>query len=160
MTYWSDRIEVDSNGCWNWTGCLNNCGYGMSSGGRSAHKRSYIEHVGPVPTGLVVRHLCANKRCCNPAHLAVGTQSQNRLDIPKSQRSASAKSAKRSNPNHFSDMGKKGGGHNEHSADFVQERLDQISHLNPNEWGYINKVAEVWRVSHTTVRRFLNKHST
>ena len=33
-----------------------------------------------VPTGLVVRHLCGQKACCNPDHLTFGTKSENGVD--------------------------------------------------------------------------------
>lgn len=39
--------------------------------------------------GLVVMHLCDNRRCVNPAHLALGTQSDNMQDMLKKCRQAS-----------------------------------------------------------------------
>jgi hypothetical protein len=38
---------------------------------------------GGISNGLVVRHTCTNKSCCNPAHLILGTQSDNYYDIPE-----------------------------------------------------------------------------
>jgi hypothetical protein len=37
-------------------------------------------HHGDIPDGMVVMHSCDNRMCVNPAHLSVGTQSQNILD--------------------------------------------------------------------------------
>lgn len=45
-----------------------------------AHRISYRVHKGEVPDGLEVRHMCNNPPCCNPAHLDVGTRSDNVMD--------------------------------------------------------------------------------
>lgn len=45
-----------------------------------ANRASYIVHHGPIPAGLVVRHKCDVSRCVEPAHLEVGTTSQNERD--------------------------------------------------------------------------------
>lgn len=49
----------------------------------TAHRLSYLLHVGEIPNGQVVRHMCTNKGCCNPDHLTLGTQSDNYYDIPE-----------------------------------------------------------------------------
>lgn len=46
---------------------------------RLAHVVSYEEHVGPVPEGLVLDHLCRNRACINPDHLEPVTQRVNVL---------------------------------------------------------------------------------
>lgn len=33
-----------------------------------------------TPKGMIVRHLCNNKKCCNPSHLKFGTTSENSCD--------------------------------------------------------------------------------
>lgn len=35
------------------------------------------------PTGLVARHMCGNKECCNPDHMEFGTYSENSIDTVK-----------------------------------------------------------------------------
>jgi len=40
-----------------------------------------------APAGLVVRHLCHNPPCVNPAHLATGTQADNAADMVAADRS-------------------------------------------------------------------------
>jgi HNH endonuclease len=35
----------------------------------TAHHVSYTTHVGEVPEGLQLDHLCRVRACCNPAHL-------------------------------------------------------------------------------------------
>jgi hypothetical protein len=37
------------------------------------HRIVYESREGPIPDGLVVLHLCGNRLCCNPDHLATGT---------------------------------------------------------------------------------------
>lgn len=78
-----DRYIVVDRGhgtpCWEWRGALNN-GYGwLSIDGVSqyAHRRSFVENVGPVPDGLTIDHLCKNRKCVNPTHMEPVTLGQN-----------------------------------------------------------------------------------
>ena len=66
------RYEVDDRGCWIWQLSVFPTGYGRAvRRGRTllAHRVSYEEHVGPIPEGLTLDHLCEVHRCVNPAHL-------------------------------------------------------------------------------------------
>ncbi len=69
--------------CWLWQGTRNPEGYGMLWwGGRviGAHRVS-VRLSGRVQLpGQVVRHTCDNPPCVNPAHLLVGTSSENIRD--------------------------------------------------------------------------------
>lgn len=42
--------------------------------------------VGPIPKGLLIRHLCHNKKCVNPSHLRQGTQKENMQDSVRDER--------------------------------------------------------------------------
>lgn len=69
--------KVNASGvCWEWTAGASDTGYGNF--GRdpehgyaniSAHQWAWEFLVGPVPPGLVLDHLCRNRRCVNPDHL-------------------------------------------------------------------------------------------
>lgn len=76
-------IPEPNSGCWIWTGGKFGNGYGaVSLDGRHmpAHRASYMVNVGPIPEGLWVLHRCDNPPCINPAHLWVGTHSDNAKD--------------------------------------------------------------------------------
>lgn len=70
---------VDEHGCWLWQRGKTSSGYGAFSysGGRSAHVWSYQQHVGPIPDGHEIDHLCAVPACVNPAHLEAVTHEEN-----------------------------------------------------------------------------------
>ena len=81
-----DKYAVDPDtGCWNWTDVPGDHGYGTISEAPApmqrrtllAHRVSYELHKGPIPDGLVVDHMCNNRRCVNPDHLQAITHEAN-----------------------------------------------------------------------------------
>lgn len=58
--------------CWVWQLKIAHNGYGhVTVGGRDrlAHRYMYEQHVGPIPTGLSLDHLCRVRHCVRPDHL-------------------------------------------------------------------------------------------
>jgi hypothetical protein len=81
--FWS---KVDMLGdCWMWLAFCKSNGYGqftLKSGKFvGAHTVSYALTFGPIPAGCVICHHCDNPPCVNPAHLFLGTQSDNAMDM-------------------------------------------------------------------------------
>ncbi len=73
----------EDTGCWIWTGVVQKSGYarfgagGVSGRNVLGHRWSYERHVGPIPDGYEIDHLCRNKSCVNPEHLEAVTHAEN-----------------------------------------------------------------------------------
>ena len=81
-TWLRERTSVTVDGCWNWELAINSDGYGLSYRDgvhepKRAHRYVYEQMVGPIPDGLVLDHLCRNRRCVNPDHLEPVTHQAN-----------------------------------------------------------------------------------
>lgn len=75
------RIRM-RDGCWEWLGKRTAAGYGQfrcENRQLYAHRWSYEHHVGPIPDGLTIDHLCRNRCCVNPGHLEPVTSHENML---------------------------------------------------------------------------------
>ena len=89
LPFW-DRVDQSAGPteCWPWTGAINKSGYGSYGVGatiRTASRVAFELANGPIPPGpgyhgYVVMHSCDNRKCCNPAHLSLGTQGDNNSD--------------------------------------------------------------------------------
>ena len=71
-------------GCWDWPGAVNADGYGILTFNGSnviASRASYKIHHGEIPEGLFVLHSCDRPVCVSPAHLRLGTRTDNMADM-------------------------------------------------------------------------------
>jgi HNH endonuclease len=80
--FWS-KVQK-SEGCWLWLAGTYPNGYGRIGVNRhrvGAHRQAWIYTNGPIPVGRVICHKCDNPPCVNPAHLFLGTMSDNTQDM-------------------------------------------------------------------------------
>lgn len=76
------------NTCWPWLKAVASNGYGktyINKDGEDvivqAHRVAFaVYNQQDIPAGLVIMHSCDNRRCCNPNHLILGTQTDNMRD--------------------------------------------------------------------------------
>lgn len=66
--------KLPNGGCWLWIGNVDGKGYGRFRDYAKrrqvlAHRWSYERHLGPIPDGMSLDHLCRKPSCVNPAHL-------------------------------------------------------------------------------------------
>lgn len=81
------RVRESPGGCWEWTGRLDHNGYGKYhftvdgvSRCTGSHRAAWLAWRGPIESDqLQIDHLCRNRACCNPEHLALVTNRENAL---------------------------------------------------------------------------------
>lgn len=83
--FWS---KVDKSGgqdsCWEYTAYIAKTGYGqfwLNGKNLLSHRVAYLFTHGTIPDGLCVCHSCDNRKCCNSAHLWLGTYYDNLHDM-------------------------------------------------------------------------------
>jgi hypothetical protein len=87
------KYIINENNCWE---CISHPesrkGQGYRKIGRNGkatfvHRYVYTLYYGEIPDGLIVRHKCNNRKCCNPEHLEIGTNKDNTRDMFERNRS-------------------------------------------------------------------------
>ena len=90
--FWAKVEILGSAECWPWKASVRGGGYGQfgDPSGVShcvgSHRFAFELFNGPVPPGQQVCHRCDNPPCCNPAHLFLGTPSDNVQDAIRKKR--------------------------------------------------------------------------
>jgi hypothetical protein len=116
-------------------------------------------------------HACHNGECSNVKHLYWGTAKENSLDHrvnrPNHFKKIAAEKKQKYGEDYFKKLGARGKlGWKTHtpasklSEHEVKRRLDLIaeSSIDLSTWGWVAKVANLWGVSHTQVRRFFESY--
>jgi hypothetical protein len=84
------QIKPQPDGCWLWTGTVNENGYGTCGSG-PVHVFVYETlRGGPVPKGMHLHHRCQVKLCVNPEHLVLLTPSEHSREHHRLRRIAEA----------------------------------------------------------------------
>lgn len=84
--FWGHVTKRAPDECWPWTGALSGDGYGRFKIARRLYSPHRVAHqlaagrIGKRQANLLVLHSCHNPACCNPAHLRLGSGSQNNMD--------------------------------------------------------------------------------
>lgn len=109
----ADKIDrSDPEGCWLWTGALDNNGYGQIQATRNgkkqpvkAHRIAWeLLHEVELPPDLCVMHMCDVRSCVNPDHLQVGSVGANNTDMALKGRHANSLLDTCSNGHPFDDV--------------------------------------------------------
>jgi len=98
-SFWARVDKKGPDDCWEWQRCIGGTGYGIVRWGRRAYsthrvaaflvgKLVSLKFTGDWRSKSCVLHTCDNRRCCNPAHLEIGTQSKNMFDAYARKRKA------------------------------------------------------------------------
>jgi len=137
MHFWSRVNILRGNLCWEWTGPLNNWGYGRAK--LSTIKTQIASRVAWIltsgvtpPKGVLVCHKCDNPKCCRPDHLFLGTPSDNSQDRENKSRGRDVK------------------GRNHHHAKLTNENVRDILKMR-SEGLFLREIAEKFKVTIATI---------
>lgn len=143
MKRFYDKVNKKSlEECWEWKAAIRN-GYGaFKYNGKveSAHRVAYIIHKGKIPEGMFVCHKCDNRKCVNPNHLFLGTQSDNMKDAYNKGRLSLPRTGN-FKPNHIA-----------HNATMTRENAIKIKKRIDNRSKTLKQLGEELNIPHHTMR--------
>lgn len=103
-TFWGYAAEAGPDDCWLWGAAVLESGYGVShleGKQQRAHRVAWLLTNGPIPPETpFVLHQCdvryppgdvTYRRCCNPAHLRLGTHRENMAEMAAKGRAATGR---------------------------------------------------------------------
>lgn len=133
-----DRVRKLTGECWVWTGSMggSNNAYGqivINGRKRLCHRVVYEAFNRPIPAGAVVMHSCDNPACCNPAHLRVGSQTDNLRDAVQKGRHRVARGASNAN------------------AKLTEEQVRTVR--GPLARGAVKRLAAEWGINYSHLRQ-------
>lgn len=83
--FWNKAAIGAPDECWPWQAHRDRKGYGRIQVGRfseRAHRMAWqLANGQSIPPGQLVRHCCDNPCCVNPAHLRLGSNTDNMRDM-------------------------------------------------------------------------------
>jgi hypothetical protein len=151
VRFWA---KVDRSGgpdaCWPWIGHRNPMGYGKHGIGRKgnttvlSHRTAWGLANGQPPGELLVCHKCDNPPCCNPAHLFLGTHTDNAADMVRKRRNSAVVKPERV------PRGERHG-----NAKLTADRVREIRALRSSGI-HMHEIGRRFGVSHATVSRVLS----
>lgn len=81
-----EKVSKTKGGCWVYKAHKTKYGYGQfwnNGSAKQAHRASWEISRGAIPKGKVLLHKCDNRKCVNPAHMKLGSISDNNNDMAK-----------------------------------------------------------------------------
>lgn len=74
-------VPTNPNGRWEWNAHKDKNGYEFFWINRKLHRVAYAHFYDEDPGEMFVCHTCDNPKCVNPAHLWLGTRTDNAQDM-------------------------------------------------------------------------------
>lgn len=158
--FWS---KVDKNGpvpshmphlghCWIWIASRMSTGYGAfnypngNSPTQLSHRVAWQLSNGPIPNRLFVLHRCDNRKCVNPEHLFLGTNTDNVRDMI----------AKNRSPNLVKNLGPVRRGSSQPNSKLIESQIIEIRRLGTDGFS-CQKIAEQFGVTHGAIRLIIKR---
>jgi hypothetical protein len=131
-TFWTKVRIGGLEECWEWIPKPSSCGYGnvtYKGKQRGAHRLAFLLTRGEIPDSLFVLHRCDNRRCCNPCHLFLGTQTVNIADkVAKGRQATGDRNGARLHPERVPRGSRNG------SAKLTEAKVAKLRELRRQGW--------------------------